>query len=293
MRKGYFWGLLAMMSLVNSLQGSFLGNCSYTVGNIECAISQFSLVLFSLEKNVLYIERYSLDELARDVTRLSKKDCTAHCLYTLHVGEKGQRAACIDWYNLDMAKLNVSTYRGKANINYLLNWAALVIKEGGELQEFMKANVKIREMFNVGLLSESKERKIRWFTSLAIKWGLEGHSLDINLILERKIQSVSCAIIPSCLIEDFDDLCINMKKPDLINAGLLTLAPKDAAAPKTTGNFFSTYTEDDEQNYDDCGNQSCLSGGTSQQSLIGSLYSSIAAKLAALKDAICSCCGYC
>jgi hypothetical protein len=265
-----------------------MSDCASTIGNIECTIGQFSLILFSLEKNVLHIERYSLDELAQDVTRLSKKDCNAHCLYTLHLGEKGQRVGCIDWYALDMEKLTISTYRGKANINYLLDWASLVIKEDGELQEFMKAPVKIREIFNIDLLSDMKDRKIRWFTSLAIKWGLEGHTLDINLILERKIQSVSCAVIPNCLIDDIDDLCTDMKKLDLINAGLLTLAPQDIVGTKTTGSFFSDCVEDDEQS--SC---ACDSECSCQQSWYSSLYNTIAAQLAALKNAVCSCSGCC
>lgn len=288
MCKKYLLGLLAIISLINPLYGSHMSDCASTIGNIECTIGQFSLILFSLEKNVLHIERYSLDELAQDVTRLSKKDCNAHCIYTLHLGEKGQRVSCIDWYALDMEKLTISTYRGKANINYLLDWASLVIKEDGELQEFMKAPVKIREIFNIDLLSDVKDRKIRWFTSLAIKWGLEGHALDINLILERKIQSVSCAVIPNCLIDDIDDLCTDMKKLDLINAGLLTLAPQDIVGTKTTGNFFSDCVEDDEQSSCTCDSEcSC------QQSWYGSLYNTIAAQLAALKNAVCSCCGCC
>ena len=292
MFKRYLLGLLAIISFINPVYGSHISDCASTIGNIECTIGQFSLVLFSLEKNTLHIERYALDELAQDVTRLSKKDCNAHCLYTLHLGEKGQRVACIDWYTSDMERLAVSTFRGKTNINYLLDWAALVIKEDGELQEFMKAPVKIREIFNVDLLAEAKDRKVRWFTSLAIKWGLEGHSLDINLILERKIQSVSCVIVPNCLIDDLDDLCVDMKKIDLINAGILTLAPQDIVGTKTA-NFFSDCVEDDEQSSDACNNPSCCTECTCKESWYGSLYCSIAAKLEALKNVLCSCCGCC
>lgn len=293
MCKRYLLGLLALISLINPLYGSHISDCVSTIGNIECTIGQFSLLLFSLEKNILHIERYALDELALDVNRLSRKDCNAHCLYTLHLGEKGQRVACIDWYAADMKKLKVSTFRGKININYLLDWAGLLIKEDGQLQEFMKAPVKIREIFNVDLLDTKSDRKVRWFSSLAIKWGLEEHALDINLIVERKVQSVSCAIVPNCLIDDINDLCVDMKKLDLLNAGLLTLAPQDIVGTKTTGNFFSDCVGDDEQSSDACDNPDCCTGCSCQESWYCSLYHSIAAKLAALKNAVCSCCGCC
>lgn len=293
MCRRYFWGLLIIIGLINPVYGSHISDCASTIGNIECTIGQFSLILFSLEKNILHVERYALDELAQDITRLSRKDCNAHCLYTLHLGEKGQRVGCIDWNELNMEKLNISTFRGKVNIKYLLDWAALVIKEDAHLQEFMKAPVKIREIFNVDLLGELKDRKVRWFTSLAIKWGIEGHALDINLILERKIQSVSCAIIPNCLIDDMNDLCVDMKKIDLINGGFLTLAPQDIVGTKTAGIFFSDCVSEDEQSSDACENPSCCTQCTCNQSWYSAVYHNIAAQLAALKNAVCSCCGCC
>lgn len=216
----YLLSLLLATSLINPAHGSHLRDCASTIGNIECAIGKFSLLVFSLEKNALHIERYHLDELAFDANRFSRKDCNAHCLYTLHLGERGQRATCIDWHANDMENFLVSTYRGKVNINYALHWAALAIKEDGELQEFMKAPVTIKEVF-----SENRDRQVRWFTSLAITWGLEEHALNINLILERKIQSAACAIVPNCMIDNLDDICIDMKKIDLLNAGLLTPQP--------------------------------------------------------------------
>jgi hypothetical protein len=258
-----------------SCHASYIGDCASTIGDIECSIGEFSLLLFSLEKNTLHIERYKLDELAHDINIVSSKDSASHCLYKLNLGERGQRISCIDWAPNNSAQLVVTSQRAKVVINYLLNWAMLVIKEDEIIQDYMKAPITIKKV-DTDLL---KKPATKWASALAITWGIEGHSLDINLVIDRKIESASCAIVPNNILEELGVTCLDMKKSDLINAGIMAIAPQDIILTKTVQAL--CLEEQDKENDQE------------QPSWFNTLYNSVAAKIAILKEYVFSCCDYC
>lgn len=200
-----------------SLEGSLEG-C------LENGFDRFSLILFTLEKNVVRVERYSLDELAHDVNRLSKKESNSHCRYILHLGERGQQVTNIGWNFSNMKNLMIETMHGKKQIYYALDWAALLAKENEKAQGFMRADVTIREVFNVALKQprDAQKKGITWLSSLAITWGICSHQLAINLIIEGKVHAACAAIVPNYFLDDTGDACVDLKKSDLIDADLLT-----------------------------------------------------------------------
>lgn len=205
----------------NVCRGSLEGSLE---GLLESSFDRFSLILFTLEKNVVRIERYSVDELAHDINRLSRSYCNTHCRYILRLGEQGQQVAHIGWNFSDVHNVMIETHRNKKQIYYALDWVSLLAQPNAQAENFMRTDVKIREVFNVNVKTarETMTRGVTWLSSLAVTWGIASHQLVINLIIEGKVQDACAVIVPNYFLDDTLEGCVDLKKHELINTGVLT-----------------------------------------------------------------------
>jgi len=221
--------LLVLVGCVNAAVPQFNDACKGSLegsldGCLDNNFDRFSLILFTLEKNVVRVERYSLDELAHDVNRLSRNYCNTHCRYILRLGEQGQQVTDIGWNFSDIHNVMIETSRNKKSIYYALDWVSLLAQTNAKAENFMRADVSIREVFNVDMKTarETMTRGMTWLSSLAIVWGISSHQLVINLIIEGKVQAVCAAVVPNYFLDDTLEPCVDLKKHELVQAGVLT-----------------------------------------------------------------------
>ncbi|MCX5922893.1 MAG: hypothetical protein NTX86_06230 [Candidatus Dependentiae bacterium] len=266
------WLVLLLMCL-----GATVGIKASHNGILECSINQFSLLLFTLEKNVVRIERYGLNELMSEINRFSRHESNEHCIAMLNLGEHRQRVVDIEWSAMNMEDLLVTTIRSKNPIVYALDWSSLVAYEDAQVQEFMRANARINDVFNIDFSNGGHvDRAVRWFTSLAVEWGVGDENLTISLIIERKIERVCGAVVPNCFLDDNGDMGVIWKKDELIDAGVLTLLPQDdGMATRAQDHVGDLCTDELGVDLDDV---------EENQSFISSCYYSVGATLSAIGD---------
>ncbi|MDR3550367.1 MAG: hypothetical protein P4L31_03070 [Candidatus Babeliales bacterium] len=216
--------MLTLLSVTRITQGCLSGTLEGSLSDsLNGNFDQFSLLLFTLEKNVVRIERYCLDELACDVNRVSRQASNSHCLYKLTLSEQGSSVTNIGWNIFGIDALVVETQRNKIKSYLGLSWAKLIAQGNEQPQDFMRAQVTIREIFNVNTAQADRanQKVIGWFSSLAIAWGLPSQDLIINLILGRRIQAAAAVVVPNSFIDMALDSCIALNKSDLITMGAL------------------------------------------------------------------------
>lgn len=216
--------ILAILSITRITQGCLSGTLEGSLSDsLGGNFDQFSLILFTLEKNVVRIERYCLDELACDVNRVSRQKSNSHCLYKLTLSKRGQSVTNISWNIFDVENLIVETQRNKKKSYFGLRWGALIARNNEHIQDFMRAEVTIRDIFNINTTEadRSATRAISWFSSLAIAWGLPSQGIVINLILGRKIQAVAAAVVPNSFLDATLGDCVELNRSHLISMGVL------------------------------------------------------------------------
>jgi len=206
---------MSMMQLQRIHASSFEGSLP---GSLDDNFEQFSLILFTLDRNTVRVEKYTLDEFAPEMNRVSKQSSRTHCFYKLRLGEQGEKVNNIAWNFSDIDNLIVETSRSSKKIYYALNWRTLVAQAGFTAQDYMRAEANIQEVYNV---TSEGSNAVDWFSSLEVKWGLPTFELRINLRLERRVQAAAAVIVPNYVLEaDLYD-CNELKRAELFTLGIL------------------------------------------------------------------------
>lgn len=280
-------------------------NSSHT-SFFEADVTFFSVHILMLEKNVLRIERYGLHELNEGDNYLTRKTSNAHCTHVLNLGERGMHVSSVALSASQPSALQVSAYRGKNEVEYAFDWAQLLMTDASQARSAMHATVALKEMDQV--FAESQEvKRGRWQASATISWG-SSDKHEMNLVFERGIESAVAVVVPNVLCKDAENEIKIMKKNELLLAGLLKRVsgqPAEAEIQAVSTDDAQDAQEEQEvvvrAGKDICSpyinshvdNQTPCSDGGPCHSWWADCYCSLLAKLAALKEAVCSCCGCC
>lgn len=289
-------GYLSLLLLCAGF-GSVL-NSSH-VSLFEADVTFFSVHILMLEKNVLRVERYGLHELNEGDNYLTRKTSNAHCSHVLNLGERGMHVSSVALDAAQPSALQVSAYRGKNSVDYMFDWAQLLMSDATQVQPAMHAVVKLKEIDQV--FAESQEvKRGRWQSSATITWGTsEKH--EMNLVFERGIESAVAVVVPNILCKDVENEIKIMKKNELLEAGLLKRVGGQSVEAEV-----EAVSQDEVQetvvraNKEVCcspyvnshvDNQTPCSESCGCQSWLSAVYCAAVAKIAALKETVYSYCG--
>src|ERR1700722_5536205 len=109
----------------------------------EVDLNALDVVVMLLEKNVMRVERYNMQELQEGDNVMPRKVSNTHCSHLLHLGERGLHVQSISSHPTLVDQLKVITLRGKKEIEFSFNWAKLLLADPMQAHEAMFALVKV------------------------------------------------------------------------------------------------------------------------------------------------------
>lgn len=203
---------LLATSLFSGISKGSLPDC------LEDSINNYSLVLFTLNKNMVRIEQYDLDDLKQEVNYISNDKSNSHCVYRLALGERGLKVSSVLLNANELKKMMVLTQRGRKDIWYILHWAKLMAKHQYDVQEFMRA---YSELLDVSISTGAKPH---WISKIQITWGYDVNKIALYIELERKVEAVAAVIVPTCILQTPASMFQLLTREQLLEMGILTVA---------------------------------------------------------------------
>jgi hypothetical protein len=200
----------------------------------------FSLVFFTVDKNILHVERYPLNELLQNETNfISKKMSSNKCSHVIYLSERGLKIGDMVRHAQSETFL-INAYRGKNKVSYHLSWAKLLLNDAQAAQDFMHAQLDLQQApdFENG-------KGMNWHSYITVSWGPHKES-NFSFAFEREIETAHALIIPTVLCKNLD-APQTLTRQDAMAAGIITLAPQAQDNLVAMDQIYRTSTEEHAQ----------------------------------------------
>lgn len=251
--------------LERSAQGTLQNNISQIANAASVALNSFFLVLFLLDRNVLRIERYDLNTLNDELNIISRKKSNENCDFALKLGERGQSVVDIKFNPADVTELFVLSKRGKKEIPYLLDWAALIVRDDVLVDEAVRAQAQIIPNKSLSPLTHFKNKAQ---TKIEIEWAQK----RLLIQLQEPFQQVAAVVVPQDLFKNTVARSRIVLAKELFESGIMQ---------KSLARGGAIDDENDDEGAVDQEEQSPAHGN---KSAVGSFVQSMAARLVAFKE---------
>lgn len=196
------------------------------------------LVVFMLDRNVVRVERYDLQELQEGVNHISRKVSNEHCSYVIHMGERGQHVSALNLNPSNVREMRVSTYRGKKAIDYSFDWSKLVLLDPQQAQNVVRTESEVTSIVheaaqavdvqqenatsdaNIFRKAKRSVKKSKVTSTVVVSWNQQSKTVK-TLEFERPIESIIAFVMPMSLFKEEETRMHEMKKADLVGNGFM------------------------------------------------------------------------
>lgn len=175
----------------------------YAFADGESCDQEMAVVLCVAERNMIRMERYTMQDFAQETICLPKKERDMHCFLELNMTGGGFAINDICWIKEAPGLIAIRSARSMDSVSYCINMLRLFDENDTRLQHAVALCIDTTTESIQKSGTEDNQEKVEneWLMRTTMEMPCGDGMKTCTLMFNRKIKSVCCMVVPACAFE--------------------------------------------------------------------------------------------